>query len=335
MNRRIRGAAIGFLTAAAALVGADRHVLAEGAEQSCTVRGKATMPSTLSIYDKDQEGKVIARFTGAPTALVASSFPASAARRTAVETGTGSGSFRIKGFVDGRELPIYTANTVPVVANHVWIGTHQLVTIAGSSGGRLKVSRSASKPLKGNFTGTAACNAFTLTPGVAPGWNVPGNARGYVVKQSSIELFDAANGAAIQTLSRSPDGGGILLWSMEQRGGWVSVEYHDDIVIEAWARAADLSGLPPGETMDQQRAPITQRGMPRLAVQESIRTVTTRQEIPIRTEPKDSARVIGRIEPDTETMVMDIVAGWASVLPKSLHVAPAPDEQFWVPSKQL
>jgi hypothetical protein len=87
--------------------------------------------------------------------------------------------------------------------------------------------------------------------------------------------------------------------------------------------------------MDYQRGSAVQRGLPRLAVQEAVRTVKTRQEIPIRTEPKDSAPVIGRIEPDTETLVMDIVAGWTSVLPKSLHVAPAEGQQFWVPSKQL
>jgi hypothetical protein len=335
MNRSIRGAAIGFLVAAAALASAAPYLHAQSAGASCVIRGKPTLPATLSIYDKELDGRVIARFTGAPTPLVASNFPASAARRVAVETGSGSGSFRIKGFVESKELPIYTANTVPVVANHVWIGAHELVSPAGSSAGRLKVSRNARKPLKGNFVGSAACSAFTLTPGVRPGWNVPGNARGYVVKQSSIELFDGPGGTAIQTISRSPEGGGILLWSGEQRAGWVQVEYHEDIVIEAWARGSDLAALPPGETMDQARDPSTQRGTPRLAVGQSVRTVTTRQEIPIRTEPKESAPVIGRIEPDTETLVMDIVAGWTSVLPKSLHVAPAADEQFWVPSKQL
>jgi hypothetical protein len=156
-----------------------------------------------------------------------------------------------------------------------------------------------------------------------------------VVKQSSIELFDAPSGSAIQTLSRASEGGGILLFSGEQRGAWVHVEYHDDIVIEAWARASELHALPPGETMDFQRGATSQRGLPRLAVQEAVRTVKTRQEIPIRGEPKESAGVIGRIEPDTETMVMDIVAGWTSVLPKSLHVAPPEGEQFWVPSNKL
>jgi hypothetical protein len=333
MNRRDCSFLIGLSSALVLLGGGANTSRADDTAASCIVRGEPAMPSTSSIYDKEQEGRPIARFTGGKTQLVASNFGSS--RRIAVETGSGTGSFRIKGFVESKELPLYTAKTVPVVPNHVWIGTQQQVSVAGASSGRLKVKRAARPPVKGNFTGSAACSAFTFSPGVPPGWNVPGHARGYVVKQSSVELFDAPNGTAIQTLSRASEGGGVLLFSTEQRGAWVHVEYHDDIVIEAWARASELHGLPPGETMDFQRAPTSQRGLPRLAVQEAVRTVKTRQEIPIRGEPKESATVIGRIEPDTETMVMDIVAGWTSVLPKSLHVAPPEGEQFWVPSNKL
>jgi hypothetical protein len=334
MNGCHRSFLIGITCALASLAGGAGTSLADDAAQSCVIRGEAAMPSTLSIYDKEQAGRPIARFTGGKTPIVASNFSGTA-RRVAVETGTGSGGFRIKGFVEASQLPLYTAKTVPVVANHVWIGTQQQVSVAGATPGRLKVKRAARPPLSGNFTGAASCSAFTFTPGVPSGWNAPGHARGYVVKQSSVELYDAPSGKPIQTLSRSPEGGGILLFSTEQRDAWVHVEYRDDIVIEAWAKKSELHALPPGETMDYQRGPTSQRGLPRLAVQEAVRTVKTRQEIPIRTEPKESATVVGRIEPDTETMVMDIVAGWTSVLPKSLHVAPAEGEQFWVPSNKL
>jgi hypothetical protein len=33
--------------------------------------------------------------------------------------------------------------------------------------------------------------------------------------------------------------------------------------------------------------------------------------------------------------VMDTVAGWAKVLPKSLHVLPAGEQSFWVKSADL
>jgi hypothetical protein len=34
-------------------------------------------------------------------------------------------------------------------------------------------------------------------------------------------------------------------------------------------------------------------------------------------------------------MVLDTVAGWASVLPKALSVAPSGSNQFWVRGKDL
>ena len=49
----------------------------------------------------------------------------------------------------------------------------------------------------------------------------------------------------------------------------------------------------------------------------------------------DSNPVVGRIEANTETYVLDIVAGWASVLPKSLNVTPHGDYQFWVKASEL
>ena len=76
-------------------------ILLDAAEQSgkpyegvvalgCVIRGETAMPSTLSIYDKEHEGRAIARFTGGRTPLVTSSF--SASKRIAVETGSGAGS---------------------------------------------------------------------------------------------------------------------------------------------------------------------------------------------------------------------------------------------------
>jgi hypothetical protein len=33
--------------------------------------------------------------------------------------------------------------------------------------------------------------------------------------------------------------------------------------------------------------------------------------------------------------VLDLVAGWASVMPKTLNVVPGPDGQFWVKAADL
>jgi hypothetical protein len=63
--------------------------------------------------------------------------------------------------------------------------------------------------------------------------------------------------------------------------------------------------------------------------------VKTTREIVLRADARDSARIIGRIETDTETYVLDVVVGWASVLPKSLHVMPVGEQQFWASAKEL
>src|SRR5687768_6386537 len=97
MNRRDCGFLIGLFSALALLGGGANTSRADDTAASCIVRGEAAMPSTLSIYDKEQEGRPIARFTGGKTQLVAGNFGSS--RRVAVETGSGTGSFRIKGFV--------------------------------------------------------------------------------------------------------------------------------------------------------------------------------------------------------------------------------------------
>jgi hypothetical protein len=44
---------------------------------------------------------------------------------------------------------------------------------------------------------------------------------------------------------------------------------------------------------------------------------------------------VGVVEAETELYVMDVIAAWAKVLPKSLHVLPAGDLAFWVKTADL
>jgi hypothetical protein len=65
------------------------------------------------------------------------------------------------------------------------------------------------------------------------------------------------------------------------------------------------------------------------------RMVKTTRELPLRVAARDADPPIGVIEPETEVFVMDTVAGWANVLPKSLHVLPVDNLSFWVKSSDL
>jgi hypothetical protein len=301
------------------------------------VRGKARVAKDVAIFAERSGGPVIARFSGGEIPLTVSDFPGAPGGRAVVETGTGAGSFKFRGFLVAEQLPLFTAREVPVVAGHVAIGQGREVTLVSAAPDRLTVKKRLVSPIRQTFTGSAPCSAFTLEPRTAPGWNVPGGARGYVVKSDSVDLYDTwtETRQRVLTLHRAAESTGILLFSTEKRQGWVHLYLHSDIVIDAWARARDLAALPPGETMDQLRGPVIQRGSPRLALAGNPKLVRTNQSIPIRLSAKESAPVVGQIEPDTEAYVLDVIAGWASVLPKALNVVPDGEQHFWVKATEL
>jgi hypothetical protein len=311
------------------------QVRAQGvaAGNGCTLRGVSQLPTNTAIYAAD--GKAIARFSGSDSPLSAGAPDAQG--RAAVETGTGSGAFRIKGLIEASKIPVFTSQSLPVVAGHVWIGAYRRVSMIASAPGRLKVQKILSYPLAQTLNAWGPCSAFTLMPGTPPGWSYAGDARGYVLKQGTLELFDNAgpNNLLIHTLFKAPEAEGVLFYSSEQRGNWIHIEHRGEIVVDAWARLSELKALPRGETMDQLAMPTTVRNPARMAVQGQPRTVRTSREIPLRAAAKDSDPVIGVIESGTDTYVLDVMAGWASVMPKSLHVMPVENGQFWVKASDL
>jgi hypothetical protein len=74
---------------------------------------------------------------------------------------------------------------------------------------------------------------------------------------------------------------------------------------------------------------------PELQLPQPPRTVKTTRDVPLRLAAKDAEAPVGVIEAETEVYVMDSMAGWANVLPKSLHVLPAGEQSFWVKSADL
>lgn len=301
----------------------------------CTLRGVTHVAANTAIYGAD--GQVIARFSGADSALSASAFPSDPRGRVKVETGTGSGSFRVRGLLSVSELPVFTAQSVPVVAGHVWIGPDRRVTVVSAAPGRLKVQRIVSAPLEQTFTTWGPCSAFALNSKSAPLTPTPARARGYVLQQASLDLYDGdgADSNLVMTLFRAPATDKVLFFGTEQRGSWLHVEHHGEIEVDAWAKLTDLKALPPGETMDQLAPPVTSRNPARLAVQGEPRSVKTTREVPLRRAAKDGDSPIGVIEIGTETYVLDVIAGWASVMPKALNVIPAESGQFWVKAADL
>ena len=326
MKKHPRPAMILALAALAAAPAPDARA------ESCTLRGEPLLPNGTVLYEGPAGGAELAHFSGAEVALAVTDFPeAAGGGRAAVETS----GFKLKGFVRARDLPVYTARAVPVYAGHSWIGEGRKVTVLGRSGARLQVEKVVSWPLSGTFQGWSACDAFTLSPRVPPGWSAPGGYRGYVVKKDRIDLYTAEKGDVVTSIERVIDGPGVLLWSNERSGAWIHVEHHGEVVLDAWVRAQDVGPLPPGETMDQLAQSTKLPGSPKLSLQGTPRAAKAPVTIPLRAAASDAALPIGAIEGGTEVLVLDVVAGWANVIPKSLAVMPAGSGAFWARAKEL
>lgn len=301
------------------------------ADEACSLQGDAVMPKGTGIYDAPAGGTQIATFTGAKVGLTITGFPESTGERAQVLTS----GFRIRGFVRTKDLPVFTARAIPVHAGHVWIGEGRKVSVLAATGGRLHVEKTASFPMSGYFHGWAPCDAFTFAEKVAPGWTPEGGMRGYVVKKDRVDLYSEPRGDVVTAIEPVSWGNGVLVWTSERNGPWLHVEHHGEIVLNGWLRAQDVSALPPGETMDQQTPPSTQAGTPRLSVQGNTKTITTGREVTLRAKAGEANPLIGSIEPGVEVLVLDVVAGWASVMPKGLSVMPAEGTQFWTRAKDL
>jgi len=299
---------------------------------ACPLSGRAPFP--LNTVIQNAQGKAIARLSGADVTVSVSELTL-ARPRARVVTGTARDSFRVRGLIDAAKLPVVPTSPLPVRPGHLFIGERRVVSIQKVERDRLTVQREAMKPLQGTFTATTTCGALSLDPGTPPGWSPPGSARGYTQRQLSLELYDAPGGASVGVLKKAPDQDAVLFFSTEESGGYVHVERHADIVVDAWVRTYDVSALPRGETMDQLATGTPQRSAARLAVPGEPRVAKTQRDIPLRAIAQDNAAVIGSIAPDTDIYLVDVMAGWVSVLPRALDVMPAEGGSFWAKKTDL
>jgi hypothetical protein len=300
---------------------------------SCGQKGRV-------VFDKDTlltdgHGHNLARFSGGESAVALLAPPAGGSDQVKIETGTGRGSFRLLGFVKTRELRVFTAYMVPVVAGHVWINLGARVTLAGSSGGRIQLEKQMSTPFNQRFSAWADCSALTFAPQTPSGFSVPGSARVYLMKVALLDLYEDAGGSILTTLQRSPAVDSVRFFSTEQRGGFVHIQYQGEVSVDGWAKSSDLVALPKGETSDVWSGGYTLTSPPQLQLKEQPRTVRTTRELPLRLAAKEAEPPVGVVEPDTDVYVMDTVQGWANVLPKSLHILPVGEQSFWVKQADL
>jgi hypothetical protein len=308
----------------------------DAAVVSCTLSGSTLPAIDTVIYEKSDGSSAVAKLTGGKIGITVSDFFAGGGDRVRVKTGAGSG-FRIDGWIDASKLSVFTSKDVPVVQSHIFIAAQREVALVAAGSGKLRVKRQVGSPFGQAFTGWAPCGSLSLSATTASGWTPAGSARGYVAKKD-VELFDSGDEGRSMISMLSPDSSsdGVLLWSTEKKGGWVHLEHHSDVVIDAWARASDLHALKRGETQDAQPGATTKRNPPTLKLGGNASLKTAPKDLTIRASGSDKGKAIGTLESGAEVYVLDTVAGWSSVLPKALNVTPhGEDGQFWVKAKEL
>ena len=298
---------------------------------TCVIKGNYPLPKATALYDAASGGRTIATFTGAYAPLELSEIPTDAANgRSRLRTTSGSGSFRIEGYVATSAVPVFTARDISVSGGYVWISSGQKVKLVQGGTTTLTAERTLLGTSSQTARGSGPCDAFALQPSSPTAMEIPGNGRGYLTKSGSLDLFDAPNGNAVFTL-RMNEGAQQLFWSTEARAGYVHIKSRADVTIDAWAKQKELEPLKKGEMMDQLIPSYTKVEAAQLAIDKPPRLVQATREIAVRFRRDEKEKPIGAIEPGAEVYVMETMAGWVNVLPKSLSLMPGDEGGFWIP----
>jgi hypothetical protein len=304
-----------------------------GSGPGCVLSGTATVPKDSPIFSAPSAGNRIALFSGAASLLRANNFPTDASTgRMQVNTG---GGFRIEGFMDPRVASVVAVRDLPVIAGRVWISAGRQLRVLGATAGQLRVELGAGGALSAPVQATALCDAFSYGRAPSPVFEVPGQARGFVAQRGELELFGSAAGDLAYVIHASGQGNGLLLWGQEVRGSYVHVISRFELFVDGWVRRGDVSPLPRGEMMDQALPPEQVQNSPTLAVQNYQVIIQAPRNVTLRYGRGDNQPSIGEIEAGTEVYVMDVVLGWASVIPKALNVLPPDDRAFWAKATDL
>lgn len=301
----------------------------------CALKGTYAAPKGAQIYDAASGGKVLASFTGALEPMTLSDIPADPTTgRARLATSLGAGAFRLEGFVAASAVAVFAQRDLAIHSGHVWISEGQRVRLVQGAPGSLTVEVTVAGTNGQTARATAPCDALALQPGAPSAMAVPGNARGYLSKGASVDLFDEPNGTLLFSL-KALDGAQQLFWSTESRAGFVHLRARGTLTIDAWAKVASVEALKKGEMMDQFLPPSTSVAGAQLVLDRTPRLVQATRAASFFARRDDKGKPIGVIEAGAEVYVIETMLGWSNVLPKNLGLSPADDGGFWLPSSDL
>jgi hypothetical protein len=300
----------------------------------CKVKGAQPVRKGAQLFDAASGGRAIATFTGGLVAMTLSEIPADPTQgRARLSTTDGSPALRLDGYLASSEVQVFTTRDLPVMGSHVWIASAQRVKLTSATADTLRVELNIAGSESQIVRASAPCDAFSLQRGTPAPMGIDGHARGYMMKKSTIDLYDKPNGDIVFTL-KMMEGSAQLFWSTESRAGFVHVMSRGDIIVDAWARWRDLEALKKGEMRDQYIPPSTAFAGAKLALEKPPPVVKATKEIPIRARRDAKESPIGALEVGAEVYLMETIAGWTNILPVSLGMTPPDDGGFWIPASE-
>lgn len=301
---------------------------------ACVLKGTAPIPKGTQIFDAPSGGQAVANFVGSPVPMRMSEIPADPeSGRVKLATSLGSGSVRIEGYASASAITVYTTRDLPVVAGNVSITSSHKVKIVRATPESLQVELSVAGTRSQRVKAMAACDALALERGAPIPVEVPPFGRGYLTKDTQVDIYDAPNGSAVFSLLML-EGSSQLFWSTESKAGFVHVKSRSDLALDGWIRFRDLDPLKKGEMLDQYVPPQGAAGGAQLVIDKPPPVRIAAREIAIRAKRDEKAKPIGVVEVGAEIYVMETVAGWSNILPKNLHVLPPDDGGFWIPASE-
>lgn len=337
MRRFILLASLALTSASVALVTTDAPAAPdEGSGVDCVVKGKGVIEKGVFIYSAKEGGTPIAGFATQEVSLELSDVPADPTTgRAKVKTGKGSGSVRIEGWIDATKIPLSARTDIAIAPSHVWIGRGEQLKLKGASPGKLQVETTISATQQ-KLKAKASCNEVTVGRLKIDDSPIPSGAKKFVLKKTSVELFDEPKGTSVFTLEVPVAEGGVLLYSSEAKSGYTRVQHGGSLIIDAWAKTADLKPFPKGEMLDALGAANMVSISPaKLKVEGSTKEVKVTKDVPLRLTANDAVKPIGVIEEGAEVIVVDTIADWSRVYPKGLEIIPPDGKDFWVKAKDL
>jgi hypothetical protein len=305
-----------------------------GDESGCTLTGTAMPELDLQLVDDD--GRPVARFGGVAVRLTVSGLPGRADGKVRVTT-AGNGRLRIAGFVAVHSLPIYLKQDLAIVKGHVTLLKGTAVEYLGRAGDQIRIGVKTHNAIAETYNATVACDALTVEAQQPNKWEPPGQARGYLMKQSVAPLFDqpGAEAEPVSSIHLASDARGVLFYGDRREGEFIHVSYRRDVGIDGWMAVKDLEILPRGEVVDQSVSKYAPHADKKLKMKVEGQLYKAQSEIPLYGKADPKLPPIGAVTEDTELYVLDVMVGWANVLPKQLDVVPLSEKHFWVKASEL